>query len=156
MTTRVRIAAGRLAACQPATHSESMQINTSSHSILQPLGTLVVFLATSLSSALGYPQKTPITSADQLPRRTVQLEDSVTEILGDRARLDALARELLANLQADLERFEIKDPSTLSNYHATIGILHAEVEGFGTARDSRRLCHEPLLRRPSRGSADQG
>jgi subtilisin family serine protease len=70
-------------------------------------------------------QKTIVTSADQLPRRSYQLTGTVSEILADEAQLKRLGDEMLANLNADLERLEIKDAATLSGYYSTMAILHA-------------------------------
>lgn len=49
-------------------------------------------------------QKTKITKAEDLPRRSVQLNGKALEILNDEAQLSRLADELLAKLQNDLEK----------------------------------------------------
>ena len=112
-----------------------------------------LLIAIPVVGAPGYAreyQKTPITSADQLPRRTVTLEGTVSQILADREKLEGLARQLLENLQKDLERFDIKDPSTLASYHATIGILHAVLDepqqALARVPEMRALESKPAVR----------
>lgn len=111
---------------------------------------LISVPAVAAPASAGDHQKTPITSADQLPRRTVTLDGTVSQILADREKLDGLARQLLENLQKDLERFDIKDPSTLASYHATIGILHAVLDEPQQARarvpEMRALESKPAVR----------
>lgn len=58
-----------------------------------------------------------ITSADQLPRRTIQLAKPPSAYLtAPRAELQALADTLETNLRADLARYEIRDDATQRNY----------------------------------------
>jgi hypothetical protein len=65
-------------------------------------------------------QKTPVTSAAELPRRSYQLHGSVRQILDDRAQLDRLSQELEKNLQTDLATFDIQDKATLVGYYSTL------------------------------------
>ena len=110
---------------------------------------LAALALTTQSYAWGI-QKTPITSADQLPRRTYQLEGSATEILADDARIGRLAGELLESLVADLEKYEIRDASTLANYHASIAILHAlrnePAKALARIPEMRALESKPAVR----------
>ncbi len=66
----------------------------------------------------AFSQKQKITSADQLPRRTVALEGKVSDIFNDDKKLDQLAQEIYQNLLSDLEQFEIEDKSTLISYES--------------------------------------
>jgi hypothetical protein len=79
-----------------------------------------VSLAQTVAPAAGA-VRTVITSSEQLPRRTVQLDRLPSEYLaGPREPLLALAAQLEANLRADLERFDIQDAATLRAYHGTL------------------------------------
>jgi len=69
---------------------------------------IVLFITTLCLTVLAggtlAQQKTKITKAEDLPRRSVQLNGKALEILNDEAQLRRLADELLANLQNDLEK----------------------------------------------------
>ncbi|HET7526307.1 MAG TPA: hypothetical protein VFK10_10230, partial [Burkholderiaceae bacterium] len=76
--------------------------------------------ATAQSELAAPAAKTPITRADQLPRRTYTLPRLPSELLegpsDDLLRLaDALERDLLA----DLARFDIQDQATMRSFVAT-------------------------------------
>lgn len=63
------------------------------------------------------PAKTVISSAEQLPRRTVQLDKLPSQYLSaPRAELLALAEQLEKNLRADLAAYEIRDAATQRAY----------------------------------------
>jgi hypothetical protein len=65
--------------------------------------------------------KTVVTSAEQLPRRSVRLHKLPSVYLaGPRDELKPLADALEANLRADLERFDIRDAATLREYQASL------------------------------------
>lgn len=73
--------------------------------------------ASALAQAVA---KTPITRADQLPRRTYTLPKLPSELLeGPLAELLPLAQELERDIVADLARFDIQDPATLRAMVAT-------------------------------------
>jgi subtilisin family serine protease len=80
-------------------------------------------LATLLASASAQ-QKTKINSADELPRRTVQLKGKALDIIEDKQQLDSLAEELLKNLKDDLEKYDIQDSATLKSYYSRLMMLH--------------------------------
>lgn len=64
--------------------------------------------------------KTPITRADQLPRRTYTLPKLPSELLeGPLTELLPLAQALERDIVADLARFDIQDPATLRAMVAT-------------------------------------
>jgi hypothetical protein len=79
----------------------------------------------ALSPAAAQPQttaasKTPITRADQLPRRTHTLPRLPSELLeGPLSELMPLADALERDIVADLARFDIQDPATLRAMAAT-------------------------------------
>ncbi len=59
-----------------------------------------------------------ITSAEQLPRRTVKLEKLPSQYLdAPRAEVMALAEAVEKNLREDLQRFDIQDAATLRSYY---------------------------------------
>jgi subtilisin family serine protease len=86
-------------------------------------------------------QKIKITKADELPRRSIQLNGKVLEILADRAQLNRLGDELIKNLQGDLDKFEIADASTLQGYYLTLMQLYAAKGDYDKA-----LSYLPLAR----------
>lgn len=65
-------------------------------------------------------QKQKITSADQLPRRTVALEGKVADIFHQDELLNQLALEIYQNLLRDLDQFDIEDKATLISYQSTL------------------------------------
>ena len=76
---------------------------------------------TAQSPAAPSAGKTVVTTAEQLPRRSVKLDKLPSEYLaGPRAALQPLAEALEKNLRADLERFDIQDAATLRSYHGTL------------------------------------
>ena len=102
---------------------------------------LSLALGLSVSPAAAAVQKTVITSADQLPRRSYQLTGTVAELLEDDAQLTRLAKELKANLLADLEKLDIQDKATLAGYHASLAILHAFLD-----EPAKALAQIPVMR----------
>lgn len=68
----------------------------------------------------AYSQKQKITSAEQLPRRTVALEGKVADIYNNDVLLEKIAKELYQNFLNDLETFDIQDKSTLINYESSL------------------------------------
>jgi tetratricopeptide (TPR) repeat protein len=86
-------------------------------------------------------QKTKITKADELPRRTVQLSGKALEILNDAPQLARLNDELIKNFQSDLEKYDIQDNSTLQAYYLTLMTLYAAKGDYDKA-----LSYLPLAR----------
>jgi subtilisin family serine protease len=84
---------------------------------------IALCLATLLASARAQ-QKTKINSADELPRRTVQLKGKALDIIEDKQQLDSLSEELLKNLKDDLEKFDIQDSATLKSYYSRLMMLY--------------------------------
>lgn len=81
---------------------------------------LLILLGFFLIVENTHGQKQKITSADQLPRRTVALEGKVADIFQDDKLLDQLAEEIYQNLLDDLDQFDIADKSTLISYESTL------------------------------------
>jgi subtilisin family serine protease len=62
-----------------------------------------------------------ITSAEQLPRRTVKLDKLPSQYLdAPRAEVQALADALEKNLREDLQKFDIQDAATLRSYFGAL------------------------------------
>lgn len=85
---------------------------------------LAVLIAAALpasAQAPATPAKTVITSADQLPRRTVTLDKLPSQYLSaPKAELLVLAEQLEKNARADLAAFEIRDAATQRAYIGTL------------------------------------
>src|SRR5687768_11848990 len=104
--------------------------------------TALVVAALACLPAAGHAfQKTVITSAEQLPRRSYQLKGTAVEILADRAQLMRLAAEIRDNLTADLAKLEIQDNATLAGYHSMLAILHAVLD-----EPAKALAAVPVMR----------
>ena len=68
-------------------------------------------------------QKTTITRADELPRRTYKLEGKAVDLVADSEELDRLAAEVKKNLEGDLAKFDIRDNATLSGITSVLMLL---------------------------------
>jgi subtilisin family serine protease len=106
------------------------------------------FLIFTLSVLVGFfsantaaQEKIKIARASDLPRRTVELKGKALEILDDKAQLDRLAEQLLKNIKADLEKYEIEDKATLAGLYALVSNLHIYRGEFDEA-----LKYTPLIR----------
>ena len=77
-------------------------------------------LATPSLSGAG-PERQVITSAEQLPRRVVQLPKLPSYYLdAPKAEVQALADALERDLRGDLARFDIRDAATLREYQRSL------------------------------------
>ncbi len=85
---------------------------------------LAALIAAALPAAADAPAaagKTVITSAEQLPRRTVKLDKLPSQYLSaPKAELLPLAEQLEKNARADLAAFEIRDAATQRAYLGTL------------------------------------
>ncbi|MGK2855585.1 MAG: S8 family serine peptidase [Thermoanaerobaculia bacterium] len=85
---------------------------------------LVLTVVLTLQSfAASAQQKTTITRADELPRRTYQLTGKAAEVVTDREQLDRLAAELKQNVEGDLAKFDIEDDATLNALNGILLLL---------------------------------
>ncbi|MCB0854476.1 MAG: S8 family serine peptidase, partial [Bacteroidetes bacterium] len=95
---------------------------------------MAICLGAGISNQL-IAQKTKITSADQLPRRTYQVEETdFLQALENVDLIESLAKKLESNLKADLNQFEIVDPATLKGYYSTLQSLAIRKNDFKNAR----------------------
>jgi subtilisin family serine protease len=60
---------------------------------------------------------------DDLPRHTYRIDVPAVALLDDDEALMKLAHEVEADLQADLEKYEIGDATTLQGYYGTLGLI---------------------------------
>jgi subtilisin family serine protease len=95
----------------------------------------------ALTVSAGAQEKVKITRADELPRRTIQLQGKALDILNDEAQLGRLADEGIKNLLADLAKYDIQDSSTLKSYYSTLSQLYVFKGDYDNA-----LKYVPLLR----------
>lgn len=81
------------------------------------LAAAAVLLGVSLAVAQ---QKIPIKSADDLPRHEYQVEGKVSELLQAEKPFMELARQVRADVEADLEKYQIEDRSTLQQLYGVL------------------------------------
>ena len=85
------------------------------------LAALIATTLPALAQTSPAPAKTVITSLEQLPRRTVQLDKLPSQYLNaPRAEVLALAEQLEKNAKADLAAYEIRDAATMRSYVGTL------------------------------------
>jgi len=66
---------------------------------------------------LSAQDKIVITKADELPRRSITFEGKAADIVNDFDQLYRLTDGLIENLEADLNKYDIQDKSTLQSYY---------------------------------------
>jgi Subtilase family len=95
-------------------------------------------------------QKTVINKADELPRRSYKIEGTAAQLLDDRPQLDRLAAEVTRNLEADLEKYDIRDDATLKGYYSALHMLYFRAGEYDKALalipKLRELESKPALR----------
>jgi hypothetical protein len=88
-----------------------------------PLGALAIALpATALA------EKIPVDGAGDLPHHRYRIEAKAVEVLNDDELLGKLAAELRADLLSNLEKYEVRDKTTLQEYYGVLGAI-AMLEG---------------------------
>ena len=85
------------------------------------------------------PAKPKITKLDDLPRHTYPVDGKVIDLFNDDARMNALADQVRANVEKDLNDYEIDDKTTLKRLKETLLII-ALVQGRND--DARTLIGE--------------
>jgi len=68
-------------------------------------------------------EKIKIEKLDDLPRYTYKLEIKAVELIDNDESLLKLAHELKADLENDLEKYEISDKTTLKGYYGILGVI---------------------------------
>lgn len=79
------------------------------------------------------PARTRIESAEQLPRHVYPVTTSAVALFQDQAQFTALAKQLQADLRADLTAYEIRDLSTLKSYYGTLSNIALQRGDYATA-----------------------
>jgi hypothetical protein len=83
----------------------------------------IPLLAVAAAAQQGTGDKIEVKTLSDLPVHTYPLEGSVSELLGSQTQFAALARQLRANIEADLKAFDIQDRPTLQKMHQTLLLL---------------------------------
>ncbi len=85
------------------------------------------------------PAKPKVTKLDDLPRHTYPVEGKVIDLFHDDARMNALANQVRADVEKDLNDYDIADKTTLKRLKETLLII-ALVQGRND--DARKLITE--------------
>jgi len=68
----------------------------------------------------GAPAEKRITGIDDLPRRNYEVGSSVSELMTDDKAFSAFAAEVRADIESDLEGYDIEDRTTLRNFYGVL------------------------------------
>ena len=80
--------------------------------------------------------KIPVKTSDDLPRHTYKVSGTAVDILSDPMKFDPLLDQWIADLENDLEKYEIPDPMILREYHLRLS------NGYWLKRDwEKALAH---------------
>ncbi|MEO0899488.1 MAG: S8 family serine peptidase [Bacteroidota bacterium] len=83
----------------------------------------------------AFAQKTVIETAADLPRRTYEIsETDFLKAIDNKELVEDLATRIEAALKADLDKFEIKDPSTLKAYYQSLSMFASRKYDFEAAK----------------------
>ncbi|MBD3335896.1 MAG: S8 family serine peptidase [Candidatus Eisenbacteria bacterium] len=77
--------------------------------------------------------KVRITKQDDLPRHTYEVPGTVTELLSSPEDFAALARQVRADIETDLETYEIEDATALKTYHNLLMTLDVVAQDYDAA-----------------------
>jgi len=83
--------------------------------------TVVLSLIVVFAAYAG--DKIKIEKLDDLPRYTYQTDMSAVDLLGNKEALMSLAAKVKADLEADLEKYDIGDKTTIKGYYSTLGTI---------------------------------
>lgn len=78
-------------------------------------------------------QKIKVSTLDDLPRHTYKIEGSVTELLKSDADFAQFARQVRADIESDLAKYEIDDATTLQDKYGTLLTLDMLEERYDDA-----------------------
>jgi subtilisin family serine protease len=84
---------------------------------LRPLVALAVMAAALPAIAQD---KIPVNSADDLPRHTYTLPGSATDLVTSKAQFDKLAAQVRKDILDDLEKYDIRDDTTLQGLYGAL------------------------------------
>jgi hypothetical protein len=77
-------------------------------------------LIAAWSQSAAAQEKIAIKTADELPRHEYKIPGTASELLKNPEQLSGLARQVRADIQADLEKYQIEDASTLQELHGVL------------------------------------
>ena len=113
----------------------------------------IALLVVALTASAAFAGKQKVTRQDDLPRHTYTVTKSATEIVKSREEVMRLAQEIRANLESDLEIYDIEDKTTLQGIQQmlmTIDMLEGNwdsaLERVATVRE---LEDKPAIRATS-------
>ena len=86
------------------------------------LATLLIALVWMMAQPVTA-EKIKIEKLDDLPRYTYKVEIKAVELIENDESLLKLAHELKADLENDLEKYEISDKTTLKGYYGILGVI---------------------------------
>lgn len=117
---------------------------------------VVLALAVLAGGSVAWAQPTPkieVKTADDLPRHRYKVEGKALELITDDAKFRPLLDHVLADTLDDLQKYDIKDPSTLRGYYDFIaaaytvkGDLSTALEYTLKAKDLETKDQEKLMR----------
>ncbi|MCP4291569.1 MAG: S8 family serine peptidase [bacterium] len=121
-----------------------MTCHTRMRSIYFMAGLLaVIFLlgacASSKPEAVHAPEKIVVLSLDELPVHTYSIEGTVSQLVDDRPALKKLHAEYLADLKADLAKYEINDTATLQGKYRSLATMELIA---GNSREAVKLLNQ--------------
>ncbi|MBZ0267756.1 S8 family serine peptidase, partial [bacterium] len=80
--------------------------------------------------------KTPVSRADDLPRHVYAIDGTATDVVQSDGKFAALASAIRADLEADLEHYDIRDATTLEGIQSTLLALDL-MDGDWDAAEAR-------------------
>jgi len=89
------------------------------------LAALAIFV---LSAKYAAAEKIKIEKADDLPKHSYKIDMKIVDLLEDDAAFKKFMNEVKGDLEADLEKYDITDKSTLQGFYANLGTI-ALIEG---------------------------
>ena len=111
-----------------------------------------------LAPALHAQQKRPIDRADQLPVHSYPVSTTATTLFQDETQFAALARQLEADLRADLAAYDIQDHATFKSYYRTLSdlaLLRGDYKAAVAYQDRIRAVEDKLGLRLTTGIVER-
>ena len=100
------------------------------------------------------PQRKKITGIDDLPRHTYKLAGTLTDLVTRKELFGPFAAQVRANVEHDLETYEIEDKTTLKKYYGVLttldiidGQYESALEGISLLRDLEDKSADKLITR---------
>jgi subtilisin family serine protease len=129
-------------------HSASSAGQHQSGSKLLRRVSIGAMLLLALSNAAG--AKTPVNTVDDLPRHTYDIHGNATDLLKDKQTIKRLSDKLKADLESDLDAYDIQDKSILTAYQ----MLLEQIDLMQGRYDSA-LAHSQIIRDLQTRDADK-